>query len=216
MAIRCSACNAWLTTKKTAQTETKKEHIEHQEPAPKVQQQADSQPNLIPCPDCGQDVSPNAEHCPKCGAPRRVATVQPAQPDILKLIEMTAKAGISLIILIGILGFLFGGSDSDDTTAEVVEERVLTPEEQREKQISRQFNAWDGSHIELRKYVKARLHDPSSFEHVISRSWDQKDHLVVSMEYRAANGFGALRRSVIKAKVTLDGTIIEIMDNYTM
>jgi hypothetical protein len=36
------------------------------------------------------------------------------------------------------------------------------------------------------------------------------------MEYRAANGFGALRRSVIKAKVTLDGTIIEIMDNYTM
>ena len=34
-----------------------------------VRQKPTFNPNLTPCPDCGNQVSLNAENCPKCGNP---------------------------------------------------------------------------------------------------------------------------------------------------
>jgi hypothetical protein len=36
--------------------------------------------SLIPCPECGREISTEAESCPQCGHPNRVARRSPAGP----------------------------------------------------------------------------------------------------------------------------------------
>lgn len=54
------------------------------------------------------------------------------------------------------------------------------------------FSAWDGSSHYLVKKTKAKLRDPSSFDHVQTRfsKPDDMGRISVKMEYRAKNGFG--------------------------
>ncbi|GAB0151077.1 hypothetical protein [Marinobacterium sp. BA1] len=91
--------------------------------------------------------------------------------------------------------------------------KVLTPAEQRAKDIRRQFSAWDGSHRNLEALIQDSLHDPDSYDHVETRYSDKGDHLMVALKYRAVNGFGAKRLYQAIAKVGLDGTIISVIDN---
>jgi hypothetical protein len=128
---------------------------------------------------------------------------------------------IWLVALIFIGGVLFGGGDDDAESGRTPSastgaprvEKVLTPAEQRQKDIERQFSAWDGSHRNLEQLVKDSLHEPDSYEHVETRYSDKGDHLLVSLKYRARNGFGAMRLHAAVAKVGLDGTIITLMGN---
>jgi cytoskeletal protein RodZ len=82
----------------------------------------------------------------------------------------------------------------------------------REEAIQKQFNSWDGSHIKLVFYVKDNMNDPDSFEHISTSYWDKGSFLVVSMKYRGNNKFGAKVINYIKAKVDLEGNILEIID----
>lgn len=68
------------------------------------------------------------------------------------------------------------------------------------KWIEGQFSSWNGSHIELVKLVKENLNDPKSFEHVKTVYWDKGDYIIVKMNYRAKNGFGALILQNVTAK----------------
>jgi len=86
----------------------------------------------------------------------------------------------------------------------------LTPEQQREEQISSAFDPWDGSHIQLKKLVKAGLHNPKAFEHVETVYWDRGDYLTVRMTYRGENAFGAIRTAWVEARCGLDGEVLEI------
>jgi hypothetical protein len=81
----------------------------------------------------------------------------------------------------------------------------------RKKKIKDCFSAWDGAPIKLKEYVKNAMNDASSFEHVDSKYWDRDSFLVIKMEYRGKNGFGALVKETIMAKCNLDGTVIKIM-----
>jgi len=84
--------------------------------------------------------------------------------------------------------------------------------EKRKKQIEAQFSQWDGSHIILTKAIKEAMNDPKSYEHVETVYWEMNDHLIVQMKYRGNNAFGGKVLAMVKAKVGLDGQILEIIE----
>ena len=84
----------------------------------------------------------------------------------------------------------------------------------RTEMIEKQFSAWDGSHIKLTRLIKDSMNDPDSYEHVETKYWDMKDHLIVNTTFRGKNAFGGTVKNTVKAKVSLDGENIEILEQY--
>lgn len=84
----------------------------------------------------------------------------------------------------------------------------------RKEMIEKQFSAWDGSHIKLESLIKDSMNDPKSYEHVETKYWDMKDHLIVNTTFRGKNAFGGVVKNAVKAKVSLDGENIEILEQY--
>lgn len=80
-----------------------------------------------------------------------------------------------------------------------------------EQMVNRQFSGWDGSHNGLVKVVKANLKDPSSFEHVKTQYADKYNFLVVTMQYRGKNSFGAIVTEEVVAKTDMDGNVLDII-----
>ncbi len=73
-------------------------------------------------------------------------------------------------------------------------EREKIEEEERTKKVEKQFSAWDGSHLLLKRYVIENLKDPDSFEHIdtyfgILQDVDWLYFVSVEMNYRAKNSF---------------------------
>jgi hypothetical protein len=85
-------------------------------------------------------------------------------------------------------------------------------EAERKEQIEKAFSNWDGSHIELTKLLKKSMNDPDSYEHVSTQYFDQKDYLIINMQYRGKNQFGAKVLGFIKAKVDLEGNVLQIIE----
>lgn len=77
-----------------------------------------------------------------------------------------------------------------------------------------QFSGWDGSHYNVKEYVKDRMHNPSSFEHVETRYEVRNDstELWVQMTYRGTNAFGGVVTNRILAKCTILGNVLSIED----
>lgn len=92
------------------------------------------------------------------------------------------------------------------------EEKKRLAAEARVEQIKTQFSAWDGSHRNLERVVKKAMNDPDSYEHDETVYWDKGSYLIVKMTYRGKNAFGGTVRNFIKAKVSLDGQILQILD----
>jgi hypothetical protein len=92
------------------------------------------------------------------------------------------------------------------------EKRLAEEEAKRTALIEKQFSAWDGSHRNLTSLIKESMNDPKSYEHVETVYWDMKDHLVVRTTFRGKNAFGGVVKQSVKAKVTLDGEVFEIME----
>lgn len=86
--------------------------------------------------------------------------------------------------------------------------------EERKKKIEEQFSAWDGSHIKLSRLIKNSMNDPDSYEHVETKYWDMNDHLIVNSTFRGKNAFGGVVKNTVKAKVSLDGESVEIIEQY--
>lgn len=86
--------------------------------------------------------------------------------------------------------------------------------EARKKKIEVQFSLWDGSHKNLEKAIKNSMNDPNSYDHVETEHWDHGDYLVVRTTFRGKNKFGGVVKNSIKAKVSLDGEVLELLDQY--
>lgn len=92
--------------------------------------------------------------------------------------------------------------------------KPVSPEEARKELIKKEFSAWDGSHFKLEEYIKKSMNDPNSYEHIETRYWDRGEFLVVQTTFRGKNAFGGVVKNSIKAKVGLDGSIMEVIDTY--
>jgi hypothetical protein len=84
--------------------------------------------------------------------------------------------------------------------------------ETRIAQIKRQFSGWDGSHSNLERFIISGMNDPDSYEHDKTVYLDEGDHLIVQTSFRGKNGFGGVVRNSVTAKVSLNGKILEILD----
>lgn len=91
------------------------------------------------------------------------------------------------------------------------QEVVLTSEEIHDNWVDSQFSPWDGSHMILVKLLKENLNDPKSFEHVETSYFIDGDDLVVSMKYRAKNGFNATVTETVTAVASYENNNITII-----
>lgn len=85
---------------------------------------------------------------------------------------------------------------------------------ERKKLIETQFSAWDGSHRNLTKAIKESMNDPDSYEHVETTYTDNGDHLIVLTKFRGKNGFGGTVLNAVKAKVSIEGDVLKILEQY--
>ena len=74
------------------------------------------------------------------------------------------------------------------------------------------FSAWDGSHRQLEKYIKSNMNDPKSYDHVETTFSLQKDYAIVLTKFRGKNAFGGTVLNSVKAKVSYDCNVIEIIE----
>jgi len=58
------------------------------------------------------------------------------------------------------------------------------------------------------------MNDPDSYDHVETVYWDRGDHLVVRTTFRGKNAFGGIVKNSVKAKVSLDGQVLQIIEQY--
>lgn len=82
---------------------------------------------------------------------------------------------------------------------------------QRREKADKCFSAWDGSHMELVRTVKAGMNDPSSFEHVKTvYAVSETGIVTVRMSFRGKNGFGALMLKAVEAETNLDCEVLSV------
>lgn len=84
--------------------------------------------------------------------------------------------------------------------------------EARKESLQAGFSSWNGSHIELSKLIKESMNDPGSYKHVKTEYWDNGDHLIVKTSFRGKNAFGGVVLNWVKAKATIDGRIVYIIE----
>ncbi len=100
----------------------------------------------------------------------------------------------------------------EERKAREAAEAIVKLKNARAKKIKEGFSSWDGSHRGLTEWIKESMNDPSSYDHAKTVYWDRTDHLIVQTTFRGKNGFGALVLSRIKAKVDLNGNVIEVLE----
>lgn len=74
------------------------------------------------------------------------------------------------------------------------------------------FSSWDGSNRELVKLVKANMNDKKSFEHEETTYTTLDDYAVVIMKFRGKNALGNVVLNSVKAKVSYNCEVLEIME----
>ena len=82
---------------------------------------------------------------------------------------------------------------------------------QRREKADKCFSAWDGSHMELVRTVKAGMNDPSSFEHAKTVYTVSETGIVtVRMSFRGKNAFGALVLNAVEAETNLNCEVLSV------
>ncbi|MDR3678891.1 MAG: hypothetical protein P4L41_02920 [Flavipsychrobacter sp.] len=71
---------------------------------------------------------------------------------------------------------------------------------------------WNGSCPGVVAYVKDRMNDPNSFEHVETGLYNSGVYTLVVMRYRGTNAFGATVTNYIKAKVNSNCQVVEVVE----
>lgn len=93
--------------------------------------------------------------------------------------------------------------------------KVLTESEK----IDKQFDGWDGSHIKLKKIIKKSMGNSKSFEHIETTYWEidgfegDDDYIIVLTNFRGKNMYGGVVQGYLKAKFSIDGELLEIIEN---
>lgn len=79
-----------------------------------------------------------------------------------------------------------------------------------EARIKNQFSAWDGSHRNVEAAIKARMHNPRSYEHVETRYRVNDGTITIFTTYRGTNAFGAVVTNSSIALVDASGRVLTL------
>ena len=113
-----------------------------------------------------------------------------------------------LYILLAVLGAVFVGTMAFG----LYRASTMTPAERHADKVQRLF-APDGSLPALKVYVKERMDDPASFEHVRTEYIETGGCLYVQMKYRGKNAFNATKTEVISVEAGYDGVVLQVIEN---
>lgn len=144
---------------------------------------------LIECKSCKQKVDSSAKTCPSCG------------------VKNPGVKGWQGCLGILVFGLLFAGIMSFNDA----DKPPLSAAEQRIEQLSKQFSPFNGSHLQLTPLIKSSMKNPDSYDHIKTVYIDKGDYLIVETQYRGTNSFGAVVPNVTRAKVAIDGQVIELL-----
>ena len=102
---------------------------------------------------------------------------------------------------------------SQDDSSPPTHHSPPTPQKKTQRQRAwkdEQFSAWDGSHYKTVQYVKNKMHNPKSFEHVQTGFIDKatEGHRIIVMTYRGTNLFNAVVTETKSFKVSLNGDVL--------
>lgn len=106
----------------------------------------------------------------------------------------------------------YEGKIEEREAKQAAERRKREAAEARKERIESQFSGWDGSHRNLERLIKSSMNDPDSYDHVETVYWDRGDHLIVQTRFRGANAFGGIVIDSVKAKVSLSGSILAVIE----
>lgn len=84
-----------------------------------------------------------------------------------------------------------------------------SPSEEKTDAIKSQFSGWDGSHLGLTKYIKERMNDPDSYEHIGTKYFQSGNLIIVKTKFRGNNAFGGKVINYIEATIDINGHIKE-------
>lgn len=141
--------------------------------------------------------------CPKCQKEYLFVVNKGASNKCPKCTKRNTITGVISVVLVLVIIGIFYSSGNSGTTNNASASHQQT--------VNRQFSGWDGSHNGLVKVVKANLKDPSSFEHIKTQYADKYNYLVVTMQYRGKNSFGAIVTEEVVAKTDMNGKVLEII-----
>lgn len=140
---------------------------------------------------------------------------------------------VEAIVYNGTQSKIWTENDSTDLSkfllAEKIAQQKLLAEEREKQRVNEAqkkkrneefkescLSSWDGSCPALERYLKKYLKDPKSYEHIETGFWNMGDYAVVLTKYRAKNSFGGYNIGYIKAKVSWDCEVTEIIENGNM
>lgn len=184
-------------------------------------------PDVVACPTCGylNNLEVAGASCWKCARvfteqdfadftnhaisqlPATAPLLKPAKvsdkTDMVDLIGKLIGAGLVLGPLILLLSWC--SSERAPPTEAEIRKQVADAAEARLYGVQC-LSPWDGSNSEVVDAVKASLRDPSSFEHIETRTTpaDAGGKHILMMKFRATNGFGG--PTIGMARAILDGS----------
>lgn len=147
------------------------------------------------CPSCGYKRNAKMDsdkNCPVC---------QSEYPKDKKQLSPPSQVALATVIIIIIVAWAIWP-----------ESKKVTPELSRKERIERAFHPWDGSHPALEQYIRKNMNDPDSYKHVETKYWDNDETIVVQTTFRGKNAFGGVVTNSVKARVSLDGKVLEIIE----
>ncbi|WP_206046916.1 zinc ribbon domain-containing protein [Mangrovimicrobium sediminis] len=164
---------------------------------------------LINCPECDKEVSDKAPACPNCGAPIAKSEAKPTK----KPKKEPKQYGCGTLIVLVIIGFfIYSAVTPESPNKPKTPKKPKTAAELRTEKLGKCFSAWDGSHRNLEKIVKASMNDPDSYDHVETRYTDKGDFLIVRTEFRGKNAFGGTVKNFVTAKTDLNCKVVEVFE----
>ena len=83
------------------------------------------------------------------------------------------------------------------------------------EQLHSQFSAWHGGHKKTTAYIKNRMHNPKSFEHVrtLHSTNQEEGYRIITMTYRGTNIYNAVVTNTVQVKVDLNGNVMGVISN---
>lgn len=171
----------------------------------------------IDCPSCGMKTKTDYGRCVFCDAEVSEPPKQAGNRTIL---------AIFLVFIAGLSGWVVAtdrlaqpeisaeqrAAHKAQLDAEVAELIKQQEAERKYDLIKGSFSAWDGSHRELERQIKATLEDPDSYEHIKTSYTDLGENLLISTKYRAKNSFGGYVITTVGATATYGGEVIDFWE----